>query len=69
MPPLEGARVIGALNRWIGRVELSDESFARRHRALVGVLWASLVLDVAVAFIHDRAATHQHGDTRTTERK
>jgi methyl-accepting chemotaxis protein len=62
--------VIGALNRWIGRVELSDESFARRHRALLWTLWATLVLDVAVALLNDRgaAAGHQHGtDARTTE--
>jgi methyl-accepting chemotaxis protein len=59
--------VIGALNRWIGRVELSDEGFARRHRALLGVLWATLVLDVAVALIHDRSTSHHGGSERATE--
>jgi methyl-accepting chemotaxis protein len=62
--------VIGALNRWISRVELSDAGFERRHRALVGVLWATLALDVAIALLHDRSgAGHAHGGgSATTER-
>src|SRR5690349_95426 len=61
-------RVIRALNTWIGRVELSDESFATRHRVLLSVLWGTLVLDVAVAVIHQPGADHVHGATspRTT---
>jgi methyl-accepting chemotaxis protein len=53
--------VIEALNRWIGRVELSDRAFAARHRALLAVLWATLVLDAAVALLHDRSGSHHHG--------
>jgi len=61
--------VIAALNRWIGRVELSDEGFARRHRALLWVLWATVVLDVVVALAYDRRGSgHAHGaDAGTTE--
>jgi methyl-accepting chemotaxis protein len=53
--------VVSALNRWIGHVELSDAGFARRHKALVSVLWATLVLDVAVALLNDRSDDHVHG--------
>ena len=59
--------MIGALNRWVGRVELSDESFRRRHRALLSVLWATLVLDVAVALLNDRGDHRHGGDAATAE--
>jgi len=58
--------VIETLSRWIGRVELSEGGFRSRHRALLAVLWGTLVLDVAVAVLHHRDAGAHHGHSRTT---
>jgi methyl-accepting chemotaxis protein len=45
-------RVLDALARMVPRVHLTDAAFTARHRAIRGVLWATLLLVAGVAWLN-----------------
>jgi methyl-accepting chemotaxis protein len=64
--------VLDALSRMVPRVDLTDAAFNARHRAIRGVLWATLLLVAGVAWLNRgdrigmRAMAGMHDYSRTS---